>query len=71
MYPFKFLEQKLPYNRHSNILILLESGFILISIYQIIQDNVLERNQNRKIKEIKDALLSRENQNTLINITEI
>ena len=30
-----------------------------------------ERNQNRKIEEIKDALLSRENQNTLINITEI
>ena len=27
--------------------------------------------QNRKIEEIKDALLRRENQNTLINITEI
>ena len=40
-------------------------------IHQIIKDNVLERNQNRKIEEIKDALLSRENQNTLINITEI
>ena len=40
-------------------------------IHQIIKDNVLERNQNRKIEEIKDALLSRENQNSLINITEI
>ena len=40
-------------------------------IHQIIKDNVLERNQNRKIAEIKAALLSRENQNTLINITEI
>ena len=40
-------------------------------IHQIIKDNVLERNQNRKIEEIKDALVSRENQNTLINITEI
>ena len=40
-------------------------------IHQLIKDNVLERNQNRKIEEIKDALLSRENQNTLINITEI
>ena len=33
--------------------------------------NVLERNQNQKTKGIKDALVSRENQNTLINITEI
>ena len=41
------------------------------TIIKIINDNVLERNQNRKIEEIKDALLSRENQNTLINITEI
>ena len=40
-------------------------------IHQIIKDNVLERNQNRKIEEIKDAFLSRENQNTLIKITEI
>ena len=40
-------------------------------IHQIIKGNVLERNQNRKIEEIKDALVSRENQNTLINITEI
>ncbi len=40
-------------------------------IHQIIKDNVLERNQNRKIEGIKDALLTRENQNTLINITEI
>jgi len=40
-------------------------------IHQIIKDNVLERNQNRKIEKIKDALVSRENQNTLINITEI
>ena len=40
-------------------------------IHQIIKDNVLERNQNRKIEEIKDALVSRENQNTLINNTEI
>ena len=40
-------------------------------IHQIIKDNVLERNQNRKIEEIKDALVSRENQNTLLNITEI
>ena len=40
-------------------------------IHQIIKDNVLERNQNRKIEEIKDALVSRENQNNLINITEI
>ena len=27
--------------------------------------------RSRKIEEIKDALVSRENQNTLINITEI
>ena len=42
-------------------------------IHQIIKDNVLERNQNRKIEEIKDALVSRENSNgnNLINITEI
>ena len=40
-------------------------------IHQIIKDNVLEINQNIKIEEIKDALVSRENQNTLINITEI
>ena len=38
-------------------------------IHQIIKDNVLERNQNRKIEEIKDALVSRENSsgNNLIN----
>ena len=42
-------------------------------IHQIIKDNVLERNQNRKIEEIKDALVIRENSNgnNLINITEI
>ena len=42
-------------------------------IHQIIKDNVLERNQNKKIEEIKDALLNRENSNgnNLINITEI
>jgi len=42
-------------------------------IHQIIKDNFLERNQNRKIEEIKDALVSRENSNgnNLINITEI
>ena len=40
-------------------------------IHQIIKDNVLERNQNRKIEEIKDALVSRDNQNTIINKTEI
>ena len=42
-------------------------------IHQIIKDNVLERNQNRKIEEIKDALVSRENSsgNNLISITEI
>tara|TARA_Y100001933_G_scaffold122270_1_gene122057 strand:- start:858 stop:1058 length:201 start_codon:yes stop_codon:yes gene_type:complete len=40
-------------------------------IHQIIKDNALERNQNRKIEEIKDALLIRENQNFLININEI
>ena len=42
-------------------------------IHQIIKNNVLERNQNRKIEEIKDALVSRENSNgnNLINITEI
>ena len=44
---------------------------IIQLIHQIIKDNVLERNQNQKIEEIKDALVSRENQNTLINITEI
>ena len=44
-------------------------SFSLIQIYA--KDNVLERNQNRKIAEFKDALLSRENQNNLINITEI
>ena len=42
-------------------------------IHQIIKDYVLERNQNRKIEEIKDALLNRENatDTNLINITEI
>ena len=42
-------------------------------IHQIIKDNVLERNQNQKIEEIKDALLNRENptDTNLINITEI
>ena len=40
-------------------------------IHQIIKDNVLEINQNRKIEEINDALVSRENSsgNNLINIT--
>ena len=42
-------------------------------IHQIIKDNVLDRNQNQKIEEIKDALLNRENatDTNLINITEI
>ena len=42
-------------------------------IHQIIKDNVLERNQKRKIEEIKDVLLNRENSsgNNLINITEL
>ena len=42
-------------------------------IHQIIKDNVLERNQTRKIEEIKDALLNNENSNgnNLINITEL
>ena len=44
---------------------------IIQLIHQIIKDNVLERNQTRKIEEIKDALLNRETRNTLINITEI
>ena len=46
---------------------------IIQLIHQIIKDNVLERNQNRKIEEIKDALLNRENatDTNLINITEI
>ena len=46
---------------------------IIQLIHQIIKDNVLERNQTRKIEEIKDALLNRENSsgNNLINITEI
>ena len=46
---------------------------IIQLIHQIIKDNVLERNQTRKIEEIKDALLNRENSNgnDLINITEI
>ena len=34
---------------------------IIQLIHQIIKDNVLERNQTRKIEEIKDALLNREN----------
>ena len=34
---------------------------IIQLIHQIIKDNVLERNQNQKIEEIKDALLNREN----------
>ena len=40
-------------------------------IHRIIKDNVLERNQGKKIEEIKDALLSRQNSsgNNLINIT--
>ena len=46
---------------------------IIQLIHQIIKDNVLERNQNQKIEEIKDALLNRENSNgnDLINITEL
>ena len=46
---------------------------IIQLIHQIIKDNVLERNQNQKIEEIKDALLNRENSNgnNLSNITEI
>ena len=46
---------------------------IIQLIHQIIKDNVLERNQTRKIEEIKDALLNNENSNgnNLINITEI
>ena len=46
---------------------------IIQLIHQIIKDNVLDRNQNQKIDEIKDALLNRENSNgnDLINITEI
>ena len=46
---------------------------IIQLIHQIIKDNVLERNQNQKIEEIKDALLNRENSTdtNLINITEI
>ena len=46
---------------------------IIQLIHQIIKDNVLERNQNQKIEEIKDALLNRENatDTNLINITEI
>ena len=46
---------------------------IIQLIHQIIKDNVLERNQNQKIEEIKDALFNRENSNgnDLINITEI
>ena len=46
---------------------------IIQLIHQIIKDNVLERNQNQKIEEIKDPLLNRENSNgnDLINITEI
>ena len=42
-------------------------------IHQIIKDNVLERNQTRKIEEIKDVLLNKENSsgNNLINITEL
>ena len=46
---------------------------IIQLIHQIIKDNVLERNQTRKIEEIKDALFNRENYsgNNLINITEL
>ena len=46
---------------------------IIQLIHQIIKDNVLERNQTRKIEEIKDALFNRENSsgNNLINITEL
>ena len=42
-------------------------------IHQIIKDNVLERNQTRKIEEIEDALLNKENTNVndLISITEL
>ena len=41
--------------------------------YQIIKNNVLEGNQTRKIEEIKDALLNRENSsgNNLININQL
>lgn len=44
-----------------------------LRIHQIIKDNVLERNQTRKIEEIKDVLLNKENSsgNNLINITEL
>ena len=46
---------------------------IIQLIHQIIKDNVLDRNQNQKIEEIKDALLNRENatDTNLSNITEI
>ena len=46
---------------------------IIQLIHQIIKDNVLDRNQNQKIEEIKDALLNRENatDTNLINKTEI
>ena len=46
---------------------------IIQLIHQIIKDNVLDRNQNQKIEEIKDALLNRENatDTNLLNITEI
>ena len=46
---------------------------IIQLIHQIIKDNVLDRNQNQKIEEIKAALLNRENatDTNLINITEI
>ena len=46
---------------------------IIQLIHQIIKDNVLDRNQNLKIDEIKDALLNRENatDTNLINRTEI
>ncbi len=43
----------------------------IISSKQLDKQTLSEILQNRKIEEIKDALLSRENQNTLINITEI
>ena len=42
-------------------------------MHQITKDNVLERNQTRKIEEIEDALLNKENTNVndLISITEL
>ena len=38
-------------------------------IYQIVKDNVLDQIQNRELKDIRNLLIDKENQN-IINVTD-